>query len=104
MTLEADLNALRDDVKLWDGVATVLSDAKGSCASLTLSAHEFTGIASREGLVGIYEEVRSLAATLLGEGARNTGAIADALVDVRTQYLDDDVSARVRLAGAWDPK
>ncbi len=104
MSLEADLNALRDDVKLWDGVSTVLSTAQGSCASLTLSAHEFTGVADREGLVATYEQVRSFAATLLGEGSTNTGAIADALVDVRKQYMDDDAAARTRLAGAWDPK
>ena len=103
MTLEASLDALRDDAKVWDGVSDVLGGARSSCGSLTLTAHELTGMADRAGLVDLYEQVRAMVVELLGEGSTSADAIADALLDVRRQYQDDDRAARERLAGAWEP-
>lgn len=104
MSLQADLDALRDDAKLWDGVSDAIGTAGAECAGLTLSAHELTGVAERNGLVGLYEQVRATVATLLDEGSTNTADVAAALLDVRHQYETDDEVARRRLAGAWDPK
>ncbi|PKW28116.1 hypothetical protein [Phycicoccus duodecadis] len=104
MTLQADLDALRDDATLWDGVSDALGTARAECAGLTLSAHELTGVADRNGLVALYEQVRSTVATLFDEGSTSTGDVAAALLDVRHQYQTDDEAARRRLAGAWDPK
>ncbi|MGL5930962.1 MAG: hypothetical protein ACRCY8_18675 [Dermatophilaceae bacterium] len=103
MTLQVSLDALRDDSRLWDGVSDVLSTSSTACAGLTLTAHELTGVAEREGLVAAYESVRALVERLLREGATNTGDIAERLLDVRRQYEDDDAGARARIGDAWTP-
>ncbi|MGL5862803.1 MAG: hypothetical protein ACRCY9_16260 [Phycicoccus sp.] len=104
MTLQASLDALREDSGLWDGVSDVLSRSGVACTGLTLTARELTGVAEREGLVDAYERVRALVEKLLGEGATSTGDVAERLLDVRRQYEDDDAGAQARIGDAWTPR
>lgn len=104
MDLEADLRALKDDAGLWEKVSDELLSAQVASWGQRLTAHEFTGVADRDGLVELYEQLRSLVGDLLGEGITATNDIAGALKQVRAQYLEDEDKARQNLAGAWDPK
>lgn len=104
MTLKVSLDALHADSVLWSEVAGKLSTASGAAWGQWLSAHEFTGVADREGLVALYQECLTKVANLVSEGSTSGADISKTLTSVRNQYLDDEAKARAKFAGVWDPK
>ena len=104
MTLKVSLDALHADSVLWSEVAGKRSTASGAAWRQWLSAHEFTGVADREGLVALYQECLTKVANLVSEGSTSASDIRKTLTSVRDQYLDDEAKARAKFAGVWDPK
>ena len=104
MTIKAAMEALTSDAKRWDEVSTALSTASGTASGLTLGSTAFPQLLGLDGLDldGLYNRLQSKVQGLLSEGSTETGAIADALVQVRKDFESTDQSVRDALKGVWD--
>jgi len=104
MTIQAAMEALTSDAKRWDEVSTALSTASGTASGLALGSSVFPQLLGMSDLDldGIYTQLQSKVEHLLSEGSTETGAIADALVQVRKDFESTDQSVRDALKGVWD--
>ncbi|MGL5867018.1 MAG: hypothetical protein ACRCYX_14340 [Dermatophilaceae bacterium] len=104
MTVQASLEALEHDAPIWDEVSAEIGAAGATVGVFALSGEAVSWMAGMEGFLDLYDEVRTLVATLLEEGAATTAAIGNGLRQVRRQYQDDDAAARARFRGVWESK
>ncbi|MGF1662623.1 MAG: hypothetical protein ACFCVG_09165 [Kineosporiaceae bacterium] len=104
MSLSAHLDALRDDARIWDGVAAATGEAAGAATGLGVGASAFSWAGPRTGLDATYEEVRAKVQRLLEQATDNFTEMGATLRDVADTYQAGDEQAVRRLDGAWEPR
>lgn len=102
MGIKVALEALTADAARWDGTSATLSTAASAASGLYLGT-ELSFAADLSGLRETYIDLVSHVAGLLSQGAAETSAIADTLLDVRAAYESTDAGARDQYAGTWIP-
>ncbi|GAA4675489.1 hypothetical protein [Nocardioides nanhaiensis] len=102
--LQSDLDALAADAATWDDTSTALNQASLDALFLTLTVSDMSWAAEVTGLLDTYSDFRTHVSGLLGEGATNTGEIAEGLRAVKRSYESTDASVRDDYVGLWDAK
>lgn len=85
--LSVEIQALRDDAKVWDQAAGDIAAPRQAVSGLTVDGgHDVTGMGARMGVDQTYEQARSKIEELLGQGQEYLGVLADRLVAVANDY------------------
>ncbi len=104
MTLQASIDAMRDDAGKWRGVAGVLKKAQNDAVPLTLTTKDLSFAADDTGMLLAYNEIKAKAERLLGEGNEILDKLATRLYEVADEYQRSDENASKKFQGVWDPK
>lgn len=103
MTLQAALDALEHDAKLWDDTAATLKTQAGVVSGLRLTWEFSNWLTWFTDVETDYEDARAHVEDLLDAGAAELGTLADTLREIKRVYEDTDATNDARFHGLWDP-
>lgn len=99
--VRASIEALRQDARVWSGMAAEV-DAIGQVArGLTLSPFEFSGLGHLAGLDEIYRALQQRVVDLLHQGSANFDNVSGALRQAADAYERDEENAVHRLRNVY---
>ena len=102
MTVNAAIEALRHDSRVWDRVAQVTDAASQEAQALTLSESDVSWAGNHTCLLGTYMEIQRKTVTLLSEATTVYTGLSTALDQVADAYERSDERAATELKGVWD--
>lgn len=99
--IQASIDALRQDARVWSDMAAEMDTALGAARGLTLSAFEFSGLGHLVGLDRVYDALQQRVVDLLRQGSGNFDSVADALRQAADAYERDEENAVHRLHNVY---
>ncbi|MET1232769.1 MAG: hypothetical protein ABWY52_07975 [Candidatus Limnocylindrales bacterium] len=100
-TLKMAIDALNKDSQAWSTVSTGLSDCSTAAYDQDVSSGAFPINVPVE-LHSLYTSLQSKVGRLLSEGATESEAVADELINVRNILEGADEAAQQSIDGLWD--
>jgi hypothetical protein len=100
-TVEAAIQALRDDAQAWRFGAGELEIAAKIAGTMDLQAFHFSYIGDKVGLTDSYRALQDKLIALFTGGATNFINIATALTAAAAGYQDDERNAVHRMQNIW---
>lgn len=102
-TVKAAIEALRHDADMWDQVAAVTRlSGDEARTELTLTEADLSWAGNGTGLIGLYAQVQTKIADLLGQATKTQQQLSAALDQVASAYQASDKNAATELKGVWD--
>lgn len=99
--VQASIEALRRDARVWSELAAEVDAARQVARGLTLSAFEFSGLGHLAGLDSSYNDLQQRMVDLLQQGSANFDRVAGALRQAADAYERDEENAVHRLQNIY---